>query len=1691
MPTPPTPEQDPLAEHDPAETEAGLSHAGEAAATAETPEELVFKKNLAAANERVAELLRSLQAERALQSLKEAPIPKAPKTATPTLRNLLAEDSRRKKTLLDGAAESFNKFRLERRGVQDTETFLVFQRYLEAHVEDTDFENMVIPTDKVEEKKKELEAQGCRINRVYPSYGKTGMSDLSFTRKKPFRVTRENTKPLSDLLGKDSDPLLVMELLRGLGFFIDGHTLNYNAEVLRDFIAEPHMQETLEKLSKLGVKTRELSFSRKDEKSGYPSGTVEEIEKIAKDAELLALLTDDVAANARVLVEETKVSVPLRADAVKGLARVAADRNAREALRALASMREISGLTYSAQALPFILRAHERGLLSSLVDAARVLDFSTLSSEVPFLKFLSYTATPEDIETSLDALAAECADGSLKRITTDAGFRDYAGQVTLLTEKLRITDLPVLEKIEPAKSESLALLALFSEAGVSLKGGLQYEAEAIAKITEDRALFARLLAPELLDFIRGFRKATGQSFSLYDFTPTRGGPAILQLYDNSETRTVLSAPVTVSVIKALGSFHANRVDTYQRLAAIEGVPHVIEELKAKFGYKPTESGYDYIPEEFLSDLAKDPYARDRFCSEPVVAFYNRLHADFRISFSSQVSHRGNLNLLAARANSEALEKQVFDPKNTGFIKRFAPRTVEDVYQLANVPEELRSVASALHENFSYRIGFSQFGAIGDEESLRHLAEDEASFRVLCAPDNAARIKRVQKCGYFPAPSVADLMHMSDIPPAVIDLIEALHTNATYQFSLNDRQIIEKYTGQSTALAALTACLRKYASEFKISEISWLEPLLPLDVRAVERELDVLRRHRPDFKFTPELSATVCLLVQKEYADADMKALDALYGKHAGDNRWIPYDIPKLILLRERTEVIETTHTALLAELEQSNVLWMNPISNAETLAKIHDTALIADIHRHKASPTAVSFILDNVERVGEIEPTKRSEFIEIALSIKESPSQEIKRLERELIAQLLLTKDPIGFYKKVEAVFIKNNLPTFGKIFKIFETLHTPKQIERSLSERSSSPVLFHASSRKRLMLMYQDLLQTHVRSGNRSLRRYAEVLRGGEALLSRAEAEGPEKLTAREREELSFLLAKCETLFLNSALGKHQPESAVAADLKESLKRLRAGLGVGEGESIPNRIAEMFLRPAGFRTLDEMLLAMQESKRSAHERGLGYAQSAQDGTLSLSEGDLLKGVDVRFIASILQNGSVAKEFLGAASSKDSTPLDTDVSRVGANDVKEGFRPAVHHSLAAGYGSLLIAIKNRGQFSVTRSEGTEHLEAHDPAKLELFETRVVGTEHFGIRTGFPSTEIDFLVADDYLSSAGSGGQELEKLYFEIAQNGYYIPVVDFDGRIIFTPEMYSARRRIFDGLERFDGDAYHTILLPRDGKAHREVQEIMNRQKNERAELMHTLQTIRSAVRDTLTKNGITLKSEFDSGLLGAEFIETGSIGRGTNLPGDYDFDFALKLDARDFPKASALAEELKKSFIMETDESHGERSGYYQLRAMNVSSIGGVALETPVSIDIGFTNRSDLAVFDTQDALTERFDGIEHASGPEARQEVIGNIILAKKLLKEGGAYKKQEHGGLGGVGVENWILQHGGNIEEAFRSFCEACKAEDGIKPLREFQEDYPIRDPGMNIKKHRHDNFILNLTETGYQNMVQVIEGYLGRP
>ena len=159
------------------------------------------------------------------------------------------------------------------------------------------------------------------------------------------------------------------------------------------------------------------------------------------------------------------------------------------------------------------------------------------------------------------------------------------------------------------------------------------------------------------------------------------------------------------------------------------------------------------------------------------------------------------------------------------------------------------------------------------------------------------------------------------------------------------------------------------------------------------------------------------------------------------------------------------------------------------------------------------------------------------------------------------------------------------------------------------------------------------------------------------------------------------------------------------------------------------------------------------------------------------------------------------------------------------------------------------------------------------------------------------------------------------------------------------------------------------------------------------------------------------------------------------------------------------------------------QLRAYGCRGIS----EQPVDIDIGIVKKSELALYGSHDAIGDKLNWVKENLGEDKYDQTIANIVMAKQVLKQGQAYKKVEHGGIGGIGVENWILLHGGNIEEAFRSFRQAAVSGDKYLPLHEFKSKYRVLDAGINVQKLIHENYIDKLTESGYQNMLKTIDDF----
>lgn len=727
---------------------------------------------------------------------------------------------------------------------------------------------------------------------------------------------------------------------------------------------------------------------------------------------------------------------------------------------------------------------------------------------------------------------------------------------------------------------------------------------------------------------------------------------------------------------------------------------------------------------------------------------------------------------------------------------------------------------------------------------------------------------------------------------------------------------------------------------------------------------------------------------------------------------------------------------------------------------------------------------------------------ELHALIAASPSREIKRLEVQLLDQLWRVENPSETFKEIQSVFEKNNLPLVGKIYRVFEIIYDRPNVngvtllDQRLSDPQLSPVLRNASPAQRRAIIYRDLLGVHVKSENPSLLQYMNILEQGQTIVQKFESQGEDSLTSGEQLQLGYFLDKMDMLYVNSLLGRtiehrrrernpegYQTPSTQGLPIGERIAALRVNFHVRRGQSLVGRIEEMYLKPLGFASFQEAMGVMRAAKQVADARNRRFALEAESagGVITLAPGDRLKGIISQFFGQIMENGSVAKEYLGSSTGSDATPFDTDTSLILQEDLQEGFRSAFDASIAKGYGDLLLIVRDRGQFNQTTGGISSY---------ESFPSGIIGDRHYGIRTGFPSTEIDGIVAPSYFRQRDNN---LDSVFLTIAQNGFYIPVVDEGGKIIFTPEMYDQYRSTFNGIDSLHGDPFTVKGLreisPGDvklgviNKTLESLKEVEAKIRGNEPRITSLSGKVRGVISQVLEQNGIHLRDPYDTSIFGGELFDTGSTGRLTSEPGSFDFDYMLLLDSRDAPKFAKVAEEIRSALSPTQDKSHIEQD-YIQIRAIGAKSIG----EEPIDIDVGVGKRGDYTVFGSHDAVNAKLSSIREKYGDEAYYEVLANIVLAKKILKEGGAYKKLEDGGFGRIGTENWILAHNGNILDAFKSFYDAGHEQGMRVSLDEFKRRYRVFDAGINVKYQKHDNFIDLLKPQGYESMLKVIGTYL---
>ncbi len=720
------------------------------------------------------------------------------------------------------------------------------------------------------------------------------------------------------------------------------------------------------------------------------------------------------------------------------------------------------------------------------------------------------------------------------------------------------------------------------------------------------------------------------------------------------------------------------------------------------------------------------------------------------------------------------------------------------------------------------------------------------------------------------------------------------------------------------------------------------------------------------------------------------------------------------------------------------------------------------------------------ECVMEFENNLNMEKIECLSEVLErlsySNSSEIFAFRKELAVQLLKTENPLESLDKVEEIFIKNNIPIVGKIYSCFEILHPDFRGFLFDDNSMVSPVLQSSSTMRKKTIVFADLIKASFGSNNKSVLSYLNNIEIGSSLYDSIK-NGSRKydaLTEEERQELATFSKHLSTLYNNTLKGKKDDNQfQVSGDVILDIQKLSILLSPNGNldYNLADRVIRMFCGFAGINSLEQAKYYIHTKVDTANSRNRESAKN----DMTLEQGDFIKGIgSIKYLHNILQNGSVSKEFLGSSAGSDLTPLDTDISMILSDGT---IWEKMARTAASKYGPIWFVLKNDGRFNITRTKEETVEQSKDISKMETFYTGVLGSDHYGIRTGFASSEINYIVMEDYDRRVG----------LEIAMNGFYIPVVDKEGKIVFTPNDYDKIREKMSGLTYFGEDSYHFS----DHLVTEETEYFASKIEENNYEVQGKRTQINEMIRSSLEELGLQLKTTLDGDLTEGfvEIIDTGSTGRGTNKPGDGDFDFMMRLDKIILLNPTKL-NELKQTLLRRLGKENSfEITDSGDFRLKNVLLPSSIA----VDIDITFTEKTDKVSYSTDMSIQDRLSTIQKTDS-EKYKYVVANILLAKRVLKEAGAYKPNRgevpQGGLGGVGIENWILQNGGSFIDAATSFVESAEG----KTFQEFQDSYQVWDFGDNHLaekrgKYSHDNFVANnMSEVGYQKMVQALKEYL---
>lgn len=697
----------------------------------------------------------------------------------------------------------------------------------------------------------------------------------------------------------------------------------------------------------------------------------------------------------------------------------------------------------------------------------------------------------------------------------------------------------------------------------------------------------------------------------------------------------------------------------------------------------------------------------------------------------------------------------------------------------------------------------------------------------------------------------------------------------------------------------------------------------------------------------------------------------------------------------------------------------------------------------------------------------------LIIKASNSNSFEIRKQADGIIGKLINMDNYMEAYNDLEHVLIDGAAPEFMKRFAIYKILYGDKDIRED--SNVTSPILKSVSREEADRIILNRLFKVALSTSSLDIKNYLSILQNGWNLYARLKDDSvlspqEEKLLHDYRERLEFLAQYLLKLKYESLDSDYQTIRNIEQLYMSKYQPLK----------FPPDFHWPFFNDSIFKDLlfefDSMIEINSYIARYDLQKALWIdLKFSQNAPLTIKEGDFLKGVEGRYFDNLLSYGILSIENLGENAGEDATHLDTDMSLI-ERDIatipellKEGLT-------ACSFGDmrLLISwdyIQEFGDYVITKDkDGVKEFSEEDKKKMEIF---CYSGNHWCITTGLSPAYVKAAIVS----------RDFDRHRFVAIKNNFAFPMYDTEGEIVFDYHDYHEGRKAMAGLAYYNMKEYpisHNLGT-------KEVLEVLPTLDCAQDDAQKKHSVIYSKLSSIFDKYFSGVKHGVDSSVSRGpiEFIDTGSTGRGTNVAGDDDFDFLVRLD-RDF-----LESDLFPQFSKEIYEAFNQSDGDAKRIRMNGVKVEGI--DQPLKIEITVIDKNAKIDYSTDDCIKDRLSTIQRLH-PDKYRLVIANIVYAKKFFKELGIYKPYE-GGLGGVGVENFILQHGGSFYDAVAHFVEVAHSSDDLK---QFKRKFPIYDFGKNHYAYAdtykrvdfpYDNYINSLTEKSYSTILKAFEEYLG--